>query len=72
MNWFNFESYETCESYLLGKITKTPFTEYSERANDLLGLIHSDVCGPLSTTTRGGFSTSSLSQIISVDMDMSI
>ena len=24
-------------------------------ANDLLGLIHSDVCGPLSSTARGAF-----------------
>ena len=53
-------------------MTKTPFAGQSNRANNLLGVIHSDVCGPLSTTTRGGFSTSSLSQIISVDMAMSI
>ena len=39
----------------MGKMTKTPFTGHSERANDLLGLIHSDVCGPLSSNTRGGF-----------------
>ena len=36
-------------------MTKTPFTEQSNRANDLLGLIHSDVYGLLSTTARGGF-----------------
>ena len=40
-------------------MTKTPFTGQSERANELLGLIrtyvHSDVCGPLSSTARGGF-----------------
>ena len=36
-------------------MTKTPFTGYSERVNDLLGLIHSDVCGPLSLTARGGY-----------------
>ena len=52
---FDFESYETCESCLLGKMTKAPFTGQSERANDLLGLIHSDVCGPMSTQARGGF-----------------
>ena len=27
----------------------------NERTNDLLALIHSDVCGPFSTSTRGGF-----------------
>jgi len=52
---FDFESYETCEAYLLGKMTKAPFTGFPERASDLLELIHTDVCGPMSTTARGGF-----------------
>ena len=52
---FDFESYETCEACLLGKMTKTPFTGFPERAVDLLELIHTDVCGPMSTTARGGF-----------------
>ncbi|XP_078165506.1 uncharacterized protein LOC144560202 [Carex rostrata] len=34
---FDLESLETCEAYLLGKMTKTPFTGINERANDLLG-----------------------------------
>ena len=55
LNSFDFESYETCESYLLGKMTKTPFTGHSERTDDLLGLMHSGVCFPLSSTTRGGY-----------------
>ena len=52
---FDFESYATCEACLLGKMTKTPFTGFPERASDLLELIHTDVCGSMSTTTRGGF-----------------
>ena len=36
-------------------MTKTPFTRQSERANELLGLIHSDICGLLSSTAREGF-----------------
>ncbi|PNX85475.1 copia protein (gag-int-pol protein), partial [Trifolium pratense] len=52
---FDFESYETCRSCLLGKMTKPPFTGHKERASDLLGLIHTDVCGPLNTPARGGF-----------------
>ena len=36
-------------------MTKTPFTGKSQRANELLGLIHSDVCVPLSSTAKGGF-----------------
>jgi len=45
---FDFESYETCEACLLGKMTKTPFTGFPERSSDLLELIHFDVCGPTS------------------------
>ncbi|KAK8665989.1 hypothetical protein V6N13_006142 [Hibiscus sabdariffa] len=36
-------------------MTKAPFTGKGERASDLLGLIHSDVCGPMNTQARGGF-----------------
>jgi hypothetical protein len=52
---FDFESFDTCESCLLGKMTKTPFTGRSERTNELLALVHTDVCGPMSSTARGGF-----------------
>jgi hypothetical protein len=41
---FDFESFDTCESCLLRKMT-----------SDLLGLIHIDVCGPMSSVARGGF-----------------
>ncbi|KAK8509417.1 hypothetical protein V6N12_018676 [Hibiscus sabdariffa] len=36
-------------------MTKAPFNGKGERASDLLGLIHSDVCGPMNTQARGGF-----------------
>ena len=39
----------------MGKMTKTSFTGLGERASDLLGLIHSYVCGPMSTQARRGF-----------------
>ena len=52
---FDFESFDTCESCLLGKMTKAPFTGQSKRASDLLGLVHTDVCGPMSSMARGGF-----------------
>ncbi|VFQ76223.1 unnamed protein product [Cuscuta campestris] len=52
---FDLESYDTCESCLLGKMTKSPFTGHNERAGDLLALIHSDVCGPFNTTARESF-----------------
>ena len=36
-------------------MTKIPFTHKGERVNDLLGLIHNDVCGLFSTRARGGY-----------------
>ena len=53
---FNFESFDICEPCLRGNMTKSPFNKQGERASDLLALIHTDVCGPLSTSARGGFS----------------
>ena len=52
---FDYESSNTCESCLLGKMMKFPFKGKGERANGLLDLIHTNVCGPMSTHGRGGF-----------------
>ncbi|KAL0416393.1 UNVERIFIED_CONTAM: hypothetical protein Slati_3471200, partial [Sesamum latifolium] len=46
----------TYESCLKGKITKKPFVGQSAIAKSLLDLVHTDVCGPLNTPARGGFS----------------
>src|SRR4051812_18118275 len=51
----DFESLERCEAYLMGKMTKTPFSGIMERAMDLLQIIHTDVCGPMSVASRGGY-----------------
>ncbi|KAL0411251.1 UNVERIFIED_CONTAM: hypothetical protein Slati_3714800 [Sesamum latifolium] len=37
-------------------MTKKPFVGRSAVANDLLDLVHTNVCGPLSISARGGFS----------------
>ncbi|KAL0455848.1 UNVERIFIED_CONTAM: hypothetical protein Slati_0924000 [Sesamum latifolium] len=37
-------------------MTKKPFSGQSVIANGLLDLVHTDVCGPLNTTARGGYS----------------
>ena len=49
------ESLPTCESCLIGKMTKSPFKGKGERASDILGLVHTDVCEPMNTSARGGF-----------------
>ena len=36
-------------------MTKAPFARHSERASDLLGLIYTDVCGPIISIARGGY-----------------
>ena len=41
-----------CESCLLNKMTKLPFKRKGEWASDVLGLIYSDVCGPMNIAVR--------------------
>nr|GEV72830.1 retrotransposon protein, putative, Ty1-copia subclass [Tanacetum cinerariifolium] len=52
----NDESFDNYESCISGKMTKKPFNNNIERATDLLGLIHTDVCGPLRHVSRKGAS----------------
>jgi hypothetical protein len=52
---FDFESFDMCEPCLMGKMTKTPFSGIMERATDLLEIIHTDVCRPMSISMRIGY-----------------
>ena len=49
------ESLDACEPCLMGKMTKTLFSETMERTTGLLGIIHTDVCGPMSVEARRGY-----------------
>ena len=51
----DYESFDTCEPCLMGKMTKTPFSGTMERATGLLEIIHTDVCGPMSVEAHGGY-----------------
>ena len=51
----DYESFDTCKLCLMGKMTKTPFSGTMERANDLLEIIHTNVCGPMSVDARGEY-----------------
>ena len=51
----DYESLDACEPCLMGKMTKTPFSGTMERETDLLEIIHTDVCGPMSVEARGGY-----------------
>ena len=50
-----YESFDACEPCLFGKMTKTPFPRTMERATDLLEIIHTDVCSPMSIDAHGGY-----------------
>ena len=52
---FDYESLDACEPCLMGKMTRTTFSGTMERAIDLLEIIHTDVCGPISVEARGGY-----------------
>ena len=51
----DYESLGACEPCLIGKMTKTPFSGTMERASDLLEIIRTDVCRPMSVEARGGY-----------------
>ncbi|GKC66408.1 retrotransposon protein, putative, ty1-copia subclass [Tanacetum coccineum] len=48
------ESFDQCVSCLSGKMTTKSFPHHPERATDLLGIIHTDVYGPLRHVSRQG------------------
>ncbi|GJW72894.1 retrotransposon protein, putative, ty1-copia subclass [Tanacetum coccineum] len=48
------ESFDQCVSCLSGKMTRKSFPHRPERASDLLGIIHTDMCGPLRHVSRQG------------------
>ncbi|KAK4382476.1 hypothetical protein Sango_2867100 [Sesamum angolense] len=52
----DLDNQPTCESYLKGKMTKKPFVGQSALASGLLDLMHTDVCQPLDSPARGGYS----------------
>jgi hypothetical protein len=51
---FSIEHQEFCKGCALGKYTKTSFPRSDIRATSILDLIHSDVCGPMSSAYLSG------------------
>jgi transposase InsO family protein len=51
---FSTEQQELCKGCALGKYTKIAFPNNDSRAAGILDLIHSDVCGPMSSTSLIG------------------
>ncbi|GKA70429.1 retrotransposon protein, putative, ty1-copia subclass [Tanacetum coccineum] len=51
----DIKSFKKCVACMCGK-TRKPYSHQVERAKDLLGLIHTDVCGPFKIMSRQGAS----------------
>lgn len=47
-------STQKCQTCVEGKSSKLPFKAQGKRANGLLHLVHSDLCGPMSINSIGG------------------
>ncbi|GKE62876.1 retrotransposon protein, putative, ty1-copia subclass, partial [Tanacetum coccineum] len=56
LNSNDIKSFEKCVACMSGKMAKKPYSHQVERAKDLLGLIHTDVCGPFKIKSRQGAS----------------
>ncbi|GJR69678.1 retrotransposon protein, putative, ty1-copia subclass [Tanacetum coccineum] len=56
LNSTDIESFEKCVSCMSGKMARKPYSHQVDMAEDLLGLIHTDVCSPFKTVSRQGAS----------------
>ncbi|GJT26131.1 retrotransposon protein, putative, ty1-copia subclass [Tanacetum coccineum] len=54
LNSTDIESLGKYVSCMSGKMARKPYSHQVERAKDLLGLIHTDVCGPFRIVSRQG------------------
>ncbi|GJW78729.1 retrotransposon protein, putative, ty1-copia subclass [Tanacetum coccineum] len=56
LNSTDLRAFKKCVSCMSGKMGRKSYTHQVERAKDLLGLIHTNVCGPFKTMSRQGAS----------------
>nr|GEX42375.1 retrotransposon protein, putative, Ty1-copia subclass [Tanacetum cinerariifolium] len=56
LNSSDLTAFEKCVSCMSEKMARKPYTHQVERTKDLLGLIHTDVCGPFKIMSRQGAS----------------
>nr|GEZ73237.1 retrotransposon protein, putative, Ty1-copia subclass [Tanacetum cinerariifolium] len=52
LNSIDIDSLGKCVSCMSNKMKRKPYSHQVERAKDLLGLIHTDVCGPFKIVSR--------------------
>ncbi|GKC66178.1 retrotransposon protein, putative, ty1-copia subclass [Tanacetum coccineum] len=56
LNSTDLKAFEKCVPCMFGKMARKPYTHLVETAKDLLGLIHTDVCGLFKIMSRQGAS----------------
>ncbi|GKC35656.1 retrotransposon protein, putative, ty1-copia subclass [Tanacetum coccineum] len=56
LNSTDIKSFEKCVSCMFGKMARKSYSHQVERAKDILGLIHTDVCAQFRTVSRQGAS----------------
>ncbi|GJR38458.1 retrotransposon protein, putative, ty1-copia subclass [Tanacetum coccineum] len=54
LNSTDLWAFEKCIPCMSGKMARKPYTHQVEKAKDLLGLIHTDVCSPFKIMSRQG------------------
>ena len=52
---FDFENGSVCQGCVLGKNMKKSFSSSHTRSKGILDLVHSDVCGPMSSPSLSGY-----------------
>nr|GEX17373.1 retrotransposon protein, putative, Ty1-copia subclass [Tanacetum cinerariifolium] len=52
LNSTDIKSFKKCVSCMSGKMARKPYSHQVKRAKDLLGLIHTNVCGPFRAVSR--------------------
>ena len=52
---FSTEHHEVCKGCVMGKYTKTSFPSSDSRTEGILDLIHSYICGPMSSPSLSGY-----------------
>jgi hypothetical protein len=51
---FSTEHHEICKGCALGKYVRAPFPRSDYRSKGILDLVHTDICGPMSSLSIGG------------------
>jgi transposase InsO family protein len=52
---FSTEHHEVCKGCVMGKYTKTAFPSSDNKTGGILDLIHSNLCGPMSSISLSGY-----------------